>query len=214
MKKILFFVISFMLLFMVVSPVTALAAEVADEVTGGEATYHDIFTRIWEFVETNKTEVISAAGSGVVLVFSMITKAFNKKKNKELIDALAVIGGDAAGTAKSQTSVIGAVNTMAQGYNEMRAAYEKYEAVEDDRNRLVGACLVTTTALVEMMNAIHVHNKNLPQGVKDLIVLQYANTQKALGDDELLRKVVESVRGQINDVGKTEEAVTEDEKQD
>ena len=214
MKKVITFIMLFVALFLVISPVTAFAAEFGGEVAAGESTYHDIFTRIFEFVETNKTEVISAAGSGVLLVFSMITKAFNKKKNKELIDALAVIGSDAAGTAKSQTSVIGAVNTMAQGYNEMRAAYEKYEAVEDDRNRLVGACLVMTTALVEMMNAIHVHNKNLPQGLKDLVVLQYVNCQKALGDDELLKKVVESVRAQINDAGKTEEAVTEDEKQD
>ena len=65
------------------------------------------------------------------------------------------------------------------------------------------------TALLEMLNTVYVHNKNLPQGVKDLIVLQYVNCQKALSNDELLRQVVESVREKIN-----AEAVTEDEKQD
>ena len=214
MKKVITFIMLFVALFLVISPVTAFAAEFGGEVAAGESSYHDIFTRIYEFVEVNKTEVISAFGSGILLVFNMITKSSNNKKNKELNDALKIIGGDAAGTAKSQTSVIGAVNTMAQGYNEMRAAYEKYEAVEDDRNKLVGACLVTNTALLEMLNTVYVHNKNLPQGVKDLIVLQYVNCQKALGDDELFKKVVDSVRAQINDAGKTEEAVTEDEKQD
>ena len=209
MKKVLFFIISFMLLFMILSPVTALASEIAEESTNAEVTYHDIFTRVWEFVETNKTEVISAAGSGVLLVFSAITKKLNNKKNKELKDALVLIGNDAAGTSKSQTSVINAVNTMAAGYNEMRLAYEKYEAIEDDRNKLVGACLVTNTALLEILNSVYVHSKNLPQGVKDYVMLQYTNCQKAISNDELLLQVVESVRNTIN-----EKAEGENEKQD
>ena len=152
MKRIIFLLISFALIFAVLTPVTALAAEVVDEVSNGEGGYHDIFTRIFEFVKENKSEVISAAGSVALLVFSDATKRLIKKKNKEFSDSLQIIGGDAADTAKSQGSVIGAVNTMAAGYNEMRAAYEKYEAVEDDRNKLVGACLVTNTALLEIIN--------------------------------------------------------------
>ena len=209
MKKVITFIMLFVALFLVISPVTAFAAEFADEVSSGESTYHDIFTRVWEYVQENEAKLISAAGSAVLLIFGAITKAFITKKIKEITDKLKGIGTDASETANSQTSVIGAVNTMAQGYNEMRAAYERYEAVEDDRNKLVGACLVMTTALVEMMNAVHVHNKNLPQGVKDLIVLQYVNCQKALSNEDMLRQVVESVRENIN-----AEAVTEDEKQD
>lgn len=214
MKRFVFLVISFVLLFVMLTPIAALAAEVGEEISSGEGGYHDIFTRLFEFVKENKTEVISAAGSGALLVFNAVTKRHIKKKNKEITDALEIIGGDAAGTAKSQGSVIGAVNTMAAGYNEMRAAYEKYEAVEDDRNKLVGACLVTNTALLEMMNCVFVHNKNLPQGAKDFVLLQYTNCLKALSDDKLLGEIVESVREKINAAGELKEAVTEDEEQD
>jgi hypothetical protein len=214
MKKVITFIMLFVALFLVISPVTALAAEIADEVSGGESTYQDIFTRVWEYVQANKTELVSAAGSAVVLIFNAVTKAVNTKKNRELADALAIVGSDAAGTVKSQASVISAVNTMASGYNEMRTAYEKYETVEDDRNRLVGACLVTNTAILEILNTVYVHNRNLPQGVKDLIVLQYVNCQKALSDDDMLRQVVESVKANLNGTVKDEKAVVENEKQD
>ena len=87
---------------------------------------------------------------------------------------------------------------MLQGYTGMKEAYEKYESVEDDRNRLIGAVMVQNTVILEILYAVFVHNKNLPQGVKDLVVLQYANGQKSLGDDEVLRAIVESVRQKIN----------------
>ena len=93
----------------------------------------------------------------------------------------------------------------------MREAYEKYEAVEDDRNRLVGACLVTNTALLEILSRVYVHNKNMPQGVKDVVMLIYTNAQKALSDDEVLRDVVESVKTKISIAP---EEATKDEKQD
>ncbi len=209
MKRIIFVIVSFVLLFMVLSPVTALAAEVVDEVSSGESTYHDIFTRVWEYVEENKSDLISAAGSAVVLIFGAITKGFITKKIKEITDKLKGIGSDTSETANSQTEVIVAANAMVKGYNEMREAYEKNAGAEDDRNRLVGACLVMSSAVLEMMNAVFVHNKNMPQGVKDFVILQYVNCQKALSNDELLRQVVESIREKIN-----AEAVVENDKQD
>ena len=89
------------------------------------------------------------------------------------------------------------VNGMIDGYNNMRNSYEKYEHTEDDRNRLVGAVMVQNTALLEILTTVYVNSKNLPQGVKDLINLKYANCQKALGDDEMLRAIVEAVREKV-----------------
>lgn len=214
MKRIIFVIVSFVLLFMVLSPVTALAAEVVDEVSSGGSTYHDIFTRIYEFCMENKSEVISGAGSAVVIIFSAILKSFSKKQNKELKGLIEAVGVDASGTAKNQQSLIDAFNVMAKGYNEMREAYERYEGVEDDRNRLVGACLVMSSAVLEMMNAVFVHNKHTPQGVKDFVLLQYVNCQKALSDDDMLRQVVESVKANLNGTVQQEKAVSENEKQD
>ena len=214
MKKVITFIMLFVALFLVISPIAAFASELGSDPATIEGNYNDIFTRIYEFAVANKTEVISGAGSLVVLVFSAVVKSFSKKQGKELKEMISAVGVDASGTAKNQQSLIDAFNVMAKGYNEMREAYERYEGVEDDRNRLVGACLVTNTALLEILNTVYVHNRNLPQGVKDLIVLQYVNCQKALSDDDMLRQVVESVKANLNGTVQQEKAVSENEKQD
>ena len=213
MKKVITFIMLFVALFLVISPIAAFASELGSDPATIEGNYNDIFTRIYEFAVANKTEVISGAGSLVVLVFSAVVKSFSKKQGKELKEMISAVGVDASGTAKNQQSLIDAFNVMAKGYNEMREAYERYEGVEDDRNRLVGACLVTNTALLEILNTVYVHNRNLPQGVKDLIVLQYVNCQKALSDDDMLRQVVESVKANLNGTAE-DKAVSENEKQD
>lgn len=210
MKRLFKFLLSFVLVFMLLTPVVSFAVEVTVE---GEAIdYNTIFTRVWEFVEKNKTEVVSAAGSGLVLIVSAIVKAANSKENRKLSELLNTIQGDTQGTNKAQSSLIGVVNQMISGYNvmkesndylktgyeDMKTAYEINATREDDRNRLIGAVMVQNTALLEILSSVYVHNKNLPQGVKDLIILKYANAMKALSDDEILCAIVESVREKIN----------------
>ena len=210
MKRLFKFLLSFVLVFMLLTPVVSFAVEVTVE---GEAIdYNTIFTRVWEFVEKNKTEVGSAAGSGLVLIVSAIVKAANSKENRKLSELLNTIQGDTQGTNKAQSSLIGVVNQMISGnnvmkesndylktgYEDMKTAYEINATREDDRNRLIGAVMVQNTALLEILSSVYVHNKNLPQGVKDLIILKYANAMKALSDDEILCAIVESVREKIN----------------
>lgn len=212
MKRFIKIFICFVLVFMVLTPITCFAAEVAEDPEG--ISYNTIFTRIMEFVEANKTEVVSAAGSGILLVVSSILNRKNNKKSKELNSALGELTGIANGTCNAQNSIINVVNemisgnnVMTDGYNKMREAYEKYESAEDDRNRLIGAVMVQNAAILEILSTVYVHSK-IPQGVKDLVTLRYANVIKTLGDDDLLRSIVESVRDKINaqDVEQTEES--------
>ena len=226
MKRFVKFLLSFILVFMLLAPVTAFAVEVTVE--GEEIDYNTIFTRVWEFVEENKTEVVSAVGSGLVLAVNAIIKSANSKENKKLGELVNTLQEDAQIKNKVQTSIVDAVNQMISGYNvmkdsndnlkigyaDMRKAYEINATREDDRNRLIGAVMVQNTAILEMFATIYVHNKNIPQGVKDLVILTYANTLKALDDDALLRSIVESVREKINfveDADVAEELVPGDE---
>lgn len=210
MKRFIKVLLGFLLVFMLIAPITTFALEIT---AGGEAiNYNTIFTRVWEFVEKNKTEVISAVGSGLVLAVNAIIKAANSKENKKLGELVNTLQEDAQLKNKVQTSIVDAVNQMISGYNlmkdsndtlksgyaDMKEAYEINATKEDDRNRLIGAVMVQNTAILEMFARIFVHNKNLPQGVRDLVVLTYANTLKALDDDALLRSIVESVREKIN----------------
>lgn len=195
---------------------TCLAAEdteplSAEYVTANEttetATQPTIVSRIWEYCQENETKLLTLAGNAVLFVSSLVIKHFSDKKTKSLAADLKIVKGDAAGTALAQTSVVGAMNGLIEGYNGMRQSYERYEGAEDDRNRLIGAVMVQNTALLEILATVYVNSKNLPQGVKDLINLKYANCQKALGDDQTLLAIVESVREKI---GTATEPITDD----
>ena len=210
MKRLFKFLLSFVLVFMLLTPVTAFAVEIT--AGGEEIDYNTIFTRIWEFVEANKTECVSGAGSLLLLIVNGAVKIANSKANKKLSEQLNIVQEDSRVKNNVLSSIVNAINQMIagfnivknssddlrRGYDEMRTAYEINATKEDDRNRLIGAVMVQNTALLEILASVYVHNKNLPQGVKDLIILKYANAMKALSDDEILCAVVESVREKIN----------------
>lgn len=172
------------------SPLTRFAAEASE-------TEHTLFTRVWEYCVENRTEMLGLAGDAIIFILAIFLKLRNDKRTKHIESDLQIVKGDASGTASAQSSVVEAVNGMIDGYNNMCNSYEKYEHTEDDRNRLVGAVMVQNTALLEILTTVYVNSKNLPQGVKDLINLKYANCQKALGDDEMLRAIVDAVREKV-----------------
>lgn len=87
---------------------------------------------------------------------------------------------------------------LQEGYAELREAYEKYGETENDRNRVTGAVLAQSAAVLEILQLVYANSGKLPQGVKDLINLKYANTLKTIGNDEKLLAIVAAVRDNIN----------------
>ncbi len=217
MKKILLLVCCILCLLLIQIPCFAtettenamVTKEEAHAVSQEDNAQHTLFSRVWEYCLENKTEAIGLAGDAVIFALAIFVKLRNDKRTKVIASDLKIVKGDASGTASKQTSVVDAVNNMIVGYNGMRETYEKYENTENDRNRLVGAVMVQNTALLEILTTVYVNSKNLPQGVKDLINVKYANCQKALGDDEMLCAIVESVREKV---GTDFEAQGEEEK--
>ena len=190
----------------------------APEASGeGESTYPTLFTRIWEFVSTYSGETLSVIGSVILLVLNLILKHSSSKMSKETKKTLENIKGEVEETLGGQNSVVDVVNNMIDGYNglsqrydAMKESYDLYGATEDERNRIVGAVLATNTAILEILTTVYVNSKNLPQGVKDLVNLKYANCLKTLDDDKQLRAIDEAVRNNIGTTAETTEKSTED----
>lgn len=217
MKRFFNFLIGVILGILVIVPIASFATEMG--AAEGTTDYNNIFTRIWEFVEANKSECVSGVGSLILLIAGGAAEIAIEKMNKKHSEQLGLLQEDSRAKNNILSAIVDAVNQMItgfnnvknssdhlkKGYDEMRAAYELNATKEDDRNRLIGAVMVQNTAILEMFARIYVHNKNMPQGVRDLVILTYANTLKALDDDELLRSIVESVREKINLVETPEE---------
>lgn len=185
-------------------PVVETPAPEAPEDSDGESTYHTLFTRVWEFVTTYSGEMLSVIGSIVLLILNLILKHSSSKVSKETKKKLEDIKGEVEETLGGQTSVVEVVNNMidgynglSQNYNAMKEAYDQYGAMEGERNRVVGAVLATNAAILEILTTVYVNSKNLPQGVKDLVNLKYANCLRTLEDDKQLMAIVEAVRNNI-----------------
>lgn len=160
--------------------------------------YNDLFTRIWEFVVTYQDKIIDIGTVVIILVCSVTANVVQRKKNKKTDANFSSILTTTSSVSDSQNGVVGAVNAMIGGYNNLRESYEKYEGAEDDRNKLVGAVFVQNATILDVLTTVYVNSKNLPQGVKDLVNIKYAKCLKALDDDEKLRACVEAVKGIIN----------------
>lgn len=190
----------------------------APEASGdGENAYHTLFTRIWEFVTTYSGETLSVVGSVILLILNLILKHAGSKTSKDTKKALETIKGEVEETLGGQNSVVDVVNNMIDGYNglskrydAMKESYDLYGQTEDERNRVVGAVLATNTAILEILTTVYVNSKNLPQGVKDIVNLKYANCLKTLDDDKQLKAIVEAVRNNIGTTAETTETKTED----
>ena len=208
------------MLFCIVIVTTLCAFPVAaEDVTEAAETYEVIdaaidptlFTRIWEFVGQYPEETVTVVGTLALAVMNFFIKKGNVKNSKDTKKLLDV----ANETLGGQNAVVGVVNDMIEGYNglaqkyeAMKEKYDLYGATEDERNRLVGAVLATNTAILEILATVYPNSK-LPQGVKDIVNLKYANCLKMLDDDTQLRAIVEAVRSNIGNSEATGEAEAE-----
>lgn len=170
----------------------------------GESAYHTVFTRVWEFVTTYSGESLSVVGSVMLLILNLILKRSSSKMSKETNKTLKNIKCEVEETLGGQNSVVSVANKMIDGYNDMsrkydamKESYDQYGATEDERNRVVGAVFATNAAILEILTTVYVNSKNLPQGVKDLVNLKYANCLKTLEDDKQLIAIVEAVRNNL-----------------
>lgn len=188
----------------VTEEITEAVDEAVDEVVAENTTeelteeeYHTLFTRLWEYCLTYKTEIVGVVGDIAIFVLALFIKLRNDKRTANIAQGIISIKGDTTDTTKAQTSVVGVVNEMVDGYNALKQSYDKYGETEADRNRIVGAVLASNTAILEILTTVYPHSKNLPQGAKDLVMLTYANYLKTISDDEKLKAVVTSVRESI-----------------
>lgn len=160
-----------------------------DGVPEGEPTF---FGRIWEWVQANVAEILTVVGDIVLVGFMIAQKV--KQKNK-----LAAIGADVltvkdgvTNTETSQRNVVSVTNELIEGYNKFEKALNNFDATESERYKTMLAAFAQTKAILEILTTVYANSKNIPQGVKDLVNLKYADVLKLVGDEDRLKEIAES----------------------
>jgi len=212
MKKILV-IIAITTLFAIFS-INCFASENSD--VGGETvdvatdtvSNHTLLGRVWEFVESNKEELIDYALSAILLVGGAFLSIKNRKITKSIAGGVSSALHNTTMVTTSQNGVIDTVNDMDGKISSLMDGFTKIHNNEEARDRMITALFVEMSAVKQMLMTVYPNSKNLPQGVKDLINLENANCIKLINDDKALSKLYESV---VHDITSSEDGVKNDE---
>lgn len=157
-----------------------------------EVENHTIFSRMYEWVTEHKTEIITAVGDVILVIMLIIEKAKSKKSYTAIGSQLLSIGKGVYNTETSQNNVVGVTNELIAGYNKFEQTLDNFDAKEDERQKTAMAAYIQTRAILKILVTVYANSKNVPQGVKDLVNLEYADVLKLVGNEETLKQLVDS----------------------
>lgn len=159
-----------------------------DEMTEGEPTF---FGRIWEWAMAHATEILTVVGDIVLVAYLIIKNFKSKKKLVEIGKNIITVKDDVTNTVSSQKSVVSVTNELIEGYNKFEKALNNFDATENERYKTMLAAFAQTKAILEILTTVYANSKNIPQGVKDLVNLKYADVLKLVGDEDKLKEIAE-----------------------
>lgn len=222
MKKILFAILSAILIFTLVLPLTVCAVDGEDTATPAETSeYLDtgdeegadvtLGDRLWEAFTSEKNGILDRSIDIIILVaFAVMAKLASSLKNRVSTD-IASLGTKTDAQAKSQdgfnADFVKGINTLA---DEIKALEDKLNTVLKDENA-VASLLTVDMTLLEIMTTIY-PNAKIPQGIKDIVAEKYANCLKVVNSNDRLSAIVDAIHGVAKEVisndGNNEEQTT------
>lgn len=167
--------------------------------------------RLMQWVEEHKGELLTVLGNAILCIVYYFVYKIQKSHNVKIVETATSILDKVRSTSSSNSKMVDTMNGMIEGYNAMEKLYEDNKANEEERSKLVNAVMIQNTAILEILREAYSQNKNLPQGVKDLINLAYASAKTTIESDDSLASVVAETKALLG--GATKETVPDD-KQD
>lgn len=192
-KRFLVFVAALIVAFTMVFGVTCFASEVeAEEVTetAEEASLAMLLDRVWEFVNENAGDLLSATSLGSVALYIIL----QKRSNGNFLSGISKV-------LTSQRTVVAAsddnkaeVKTLSEKQEKMIEYFEKYASSEEERGKIISALLVEVMGLIEIQHVLCLNNSNLPQAMKNLVTSTYARCLSVINDDAAIKDAVDQMR--------------------
>ena len=162
--------------------------ESTKEPGGAEA---NIFTRVFEFVETNIDEILTALSVVVMGAYSL----YQRGKNGTLISGIGRVLKSQGGVENASKIVSEAVAKLDARQEQLNRYYEEYGKNESERNKVTAALLVEVMALIETNHIAYINNSNIPQSMKNLMTSKYARCLSVINDDAELKATYDEMRG-------------------
>lgn len=155
--------------------------------------------RVQEYLQENYPEIAATVGNVILFILMIVQYVKNKKK-------LLNIDGSVSKQGDTQSQIVGVVNDLISAYNQIEEKLEDSGVSVEDRTN-VKTLILQTRAVLDILTTVYANSKNIPQGIKDLVNLKYANCLKVVEGDD--KKAIEEV---VIDSGKEEIGVEETQK--
>lgn len=165
------------------------------------------FGRTYQWFEDNYKVILQLIGD---IVIGYIVLRLSNKTKKSLVN----INTQTTNTNNTQSDVVKVVNELIVGYNVLDEKLKSYTDTQDENYKMVASMVVQTKAILEILATVYANSKNLPQGVKDLVNLKYADVLKTINEDKKLKEIADSVKGVVDEVKEKAENAFEEQKTD
>lgn len=165
------------------------------------------FGRVYQWVGDNYKVILQLIGDAII---GYIVLRLSNKTKKSLTN----INTQTTNTNNTQSDVVKVVNELIVGYNEFDEKLKSYTGTQDENYKMVAAMVVQTKAILEILTTVYANSKNLPQGVKDLVNLKYADVLKTINEDKKLKEIADSVKSVVDEVKEKTESAFEEQNTD
>lgn len=150
-----------------------------------------VLSRAEEWFKNNLAEFFS--GATLITAFStVVAVVVTWRKNKRLREAtdaiLANVNLNTSNNTASNIEAIKAINTLIEKYNEVQEYIMQLDEKERLRDAICNEMVTFGKAILEILATVYANNQNLPQGIKDIVSLKYANALKAAPAEEFVKK--------------------------
>lgn len=222
MKRIIYYLLVFVTLFALVGSVVALADEGETEITETtEATEEtvteteeaNIFTRLYEAFEDNRTDVFTIASGIILFAFSFVFRKDVSVSSKAIVDGITKVLSKTDLTEVQQNAIVNGLNEMVDGYNDIKlkntivadridefavnmteivnsnAALEK--KLQDTFSvimALVDKEIAQNSTVMDVLSSVYVNNEALPKGVRDYVMLKQSENARLVQEAALIEQ--------------------------
>ena len=135
---------------------------------------------VQKWLEEYSSQVVSALSGVVLFIYAVVNSVRQKKKMLSLTNSTAEIVGTTNSTNTAQGQVVSRMNDVIVAFNALEQKFNDNLQLEQGRYNTLAESVTLLKTILEILMSVYPNSKNLPQGVKDLITLQYADALKAL----------------------------------
>ena len=144
------------------------------------------------FIFSTKALIFTVVGDVILVACFIFQKLKSKKKLLEIGANIVTVKNDVANTVNSQENVISVTNELIEGYNKFERTLNNFDSTEKNRYMTLLTAAAQTKAILDILTTVYANSKNIPQGVKDLVNLKYADVLKLVGDEKKLENIAET----------------------